>query len=223
MILIKFQKTGDLSLVSFLDIRKAFVRTLTRAKVPLDLSQGFNPHALVYFADPDSLGINSNCDYCFISSDVEVEMLKREFNAKAPNGLQIIKATTIQDKIKFNKVFEQAQYELEFEVDLPQNFANELLQAKQMIVQKKSQGECREVDMRPFIYALEQKQNKLFATLAYGQTKLNPFLLANYCATLLNCDKHCVNITKLCVFNFSQTNKLTNIDEFLFEETNNIK
>ncbi|WP_165226468.1 TIGR03936 family radical SAM-associated protein [Aquisphaera insulae] len=58
---LRFAKRGDLRLISHRDLLRCLERMLRRARLPVAMSQGFNPRARIVFALPLGLGIEG-CD-----------------------------------------------------------------------------------------------------------------------------------------------------------------
>ena len=89
MLLVKFKKVDSFAFCSYLNCRDAIVQTIKRANIQVEYSQGFNPHELLYFSPPTSLGIESECEYFTIYTNDIFDFAGR-FNANAPSGLQVI-------------------------------------------------------------------------------------------------------------------------------------
>ena len=64
-----FKKTGDIRFISHLDLMRTMTRTITRARIPLWYTEGFNPHPYMTFALPLSLGMESEKE----SMDLKLE------------------------------------------------------------------------------------------------------------------------------------------------------
>jgi len=59
----KLYKGDEIKYIGHLDLLVAFQRVLKRADILFAYSQGFNPHQLVAFASPLSLGLTSTAEY----------------------------------------------------------------------------------------------------------------------------------------------------------------
>ncbi|MGL4790895.1 MAG: TIGR03936 family radical SAM-associated protein, partial [Anaerotignaceae bacterium] len=59
----KFTKGPQVKFIGHLDVMQTFQRTIKRANLPIAYSQGFNPHQLLSFASPLSLGYTSEGEY----------------------------------------------------------------------------------------------------------------------------------------------------------------
>ena len=70
---IKYSKGPELRFVSHLDLMRLFQRAVRRAGLPIGYSHGFNPHQLMSFGNPLSLGMTSIGEYCDFEFETPVE------------------------------------------------------------------------------------------------------------------------------------------------------
>jgi len=112
---LRFAKRGDLRLVSHHDLMRCLERTLRRAKLPMALSQGFNPRPKVVFTLALGLGIEGRREVVDLELDEPIEpgdVLSR-LTAEAPPGLEFLTAEAIAPG-------RPAQAEVvHYEIDLP--------------------------------------------------------------------------------------------------------
>lgn len=91
---VKYAKEGMMKYVSHLDLVRLFERAFRRAEIPLAFSQGFNPHPMVSFASPLSIGVSSESEYFDLV--LGKEMKEAEFlvriNQTLPQGVRLIAA-----------------------------------------------------------------------------------------------------------------------------------
>ena len=90
MIVLKYTKSLDARFISHIDLLKHIGRILRRADIPVKHSQGFNPHALLFFSPPMVLGVNSYAEYVAIDTDMKGEEVFERFNRSVPDGLKAI-------------------------------------------------------------------------------------------------------------------------------------
>ncbi len=90
MIVLKYSKTSDARFISHIDLLKHMARILRRAGIPVKHSQGFNPHALVFFSPPTVLGVNSYAEYVSIDTDMRGEEVFERYNNSVPQGLKAL-------------------------------------------------------------------------------------------------------------------------------------
>ena len=107
-----FKKSEEIKYISHLDLMRAFNRMLARAEIPVKYSEGFNPHVILNFALPLSVGMTSEKDFAEISLSEEMsnEEIKIRLQNKAPAGI-IITDVTNDSTPEFKEV-EKAEFAL---------------------------------------------------------------------------------------------------------------
>jgi radical SAM-linked protein len=87
---LRFAKRGDLRLVSHHDLMRCLERMLRRARVPVAMSQGFNPRPKVTFALALGLGIEGRREVVDVelAQPLEPCELLDELTAVSPSGLE---------------------------------------------------------------------------------------------------------------------------------------
>jgi radical SAM-linked protein len=90
---IRFGKQGPLRFVGHLDFAKTWERVLRRAQIPLEYSQGFNPHPRMQFAAALPVGVTSECEYLDVWLTARLDGTFDEWierlAAVSPSGLPI--------------------------------------------------------------------------------------------------------------------------------------
>ena len=91
MIFFKFEKKDTACFIPHLDTLRTIVRTIRRADIKMNFSQGFNPHMLLFFGNPISLGIESYAEYCAadVKEDISAELFKERFNNCSIENIKI--------------------------------------------------------------------------------------------------------------------------------------
>ena len=84
---IKFEKTGPAVYISHLDLARLFSRALTRAKIELAYSEGFNPRPKIVFASAIPLGVCSLCEFADIKT--YQAQIAKDAAAFFPQGINI--------------------------------------------------------------------------------------------------------------------------------------
>lgn len=118
MLLAKFSKKDAFAFVSYLDCRDVIVQSIRRAGIKVDYSQGFNPHELIFFGPPTSLGVQSACEYMYIVTETNSDDFKEKFNLNAPNGIKIEKVKNISKKPDFYNLIDVAEYKLMLDCEI---------------------------------------------------------------------------------------------------------
>lgn len=91
MIVLKYRKTGSVCFISHIDLLRHMDRVIRRGKISINYSQGFNPHALMYFSPPLSLGISSIAEYLTLDTNESADVVFEKFNAAVPDDLKASK------------------------------------------------------------------------------------------------------------------------------------
>ena len=99
---IRFSKTGSMKYIGHLDMLRYFQKALRRAKLPVRLTEGYNPHQIMAFALPLGVGITSNGEYMDIELTKEVALSQIVFvlNQTMVPEIQILSAITLPAKSK---------------------------------------------------------------------------------------------------------------------------
>ena len=114
----KLYKGDEIKFIGHLDLLVAFQRVLKRADMPIAYSQGFNPHQLVAFASPLSLGLTSTAEYgdFQLKEDLDADFVMEKMNEHMPDGLKITSLVKLADGVKNTmSSLERAEYELYFD------------------------------------------------------------------------------------------------------------
>ncbi|MBR5467948.1 MAG: TIGR03936 family radical SAM-associated protein [Firmicutes bacterium] len=155
----KLYKGDEIKFIGHLDLLVAFQRVLKRAGMPIAYSQGFNPHQLVAFASPLSLGLTSTAEYgdFTLKEDLDAEFVMEKMNEHMPDGLKITSLVKLADGVKNTmSSLERAEYELYFDntvtpEDIKANLEN-FMERKEILTMKKTKKGINETDIRPDIF-----------------------------------------------------------------------
>ena len=88
---IKFSKEGPVKFIGHLDIMRYFQKAIRRADIDIAYSMGFNPHQIMSFASPLSVGHESSGEYFDIelNSLTDTEDIKNRLNDVMTEGIKI--------------------------------------------------------------------------------------------------------------------------------------
>ena len=172
--LVVFQKVGGLRFVGHLDLQRAMQRALRRSGLPVSYSQGFNPHLLLSFAAPLSVGIAGLRE--IMEVPLEKEIPETDFmtrlNQTLPSELQAKSARLLPDDTPSAMArLYAAQYKV-----TPLEDASKMLvsvpafleQSKITYTRRSKSGEKQD-DFRPLIFNLIAKDGELFSTLSLSE------------------------------------------------------
>lgn len=173
---IKFSKEGSVKFIGHLDIMRYFQKAIRRADIDIAYSSGFNPHQIMSFASPLSVGHESSGEYF----DVELNSFpgRREMmnalNAVMVEGISILDAKVLDEK-EGNAMASvaAADYLVTFRdtITLPADWKEKLTSfyaQDSITVTKKTKKSEKEIDLKEGIYALEIRGEQVYLLLDAG-------------------------------------------------------
>lgn len=173
---LEFGKRGMAKYISHLDLQRAFSRAIRRSKMPVKLSQGFNPHFVVSFASALALGIQSECE-CVemaLEQDVAPDVFLAAMKRALPPGLEAKRALRLAQKApKLMAAVREAEYAVYFQnADMGKINAAvcDILDETQIVLSKVHKGKTKEFDMRPMILQLDASGSVMTMRLASAPT-----------------------------------------------------
>ena len=154
-----YQKGNEIAMISHLDIQRTLQRAFRRAGIPLLYSNGFNPHPQFSFATAAATGMSSECEWFEVqlSEDMAPEEFVRRANEVMPQGMRVSGAFAAPENYgSLSAKLRAAEYrvELQFVEPVSGEKLAETLEAMltgEIIIQKRTKGGIRPVDMRPYI------------------------------------------------------------------------
>ena len=160
--LIKFTKESNIKFISHLDVLRTVQKNIRRAHLPIEYSQGFNPHMATSIAQPLSVGVYSSGEYMdmVLTTEMNEEEIIKRLNETAPSGIKYISALAIpyvegQKKVpQAMAMIDAARYIIKIKYSDVQNTENEinkLLEKNEWNTVKKSKKGQKEVDIKTFI------------------------------------------------------------------------
>ena len=86
-----FSKSGDMRLISHLDLMRLFSRALRRADLPVRITKGFSPHLKISIKRALKLGIESENEELdvYAAERIEQNFFMESLNKSLPNGIRI--------------------------------------------------------------------------------------------------------------------------------------
>lgn len=86
-----FSKTGDMALISHLDLMRLFPRALRRADIPVTITKGFSPHLKISIKKALKLGVESESEELEVdlSAPVSPDIFRSKLNENLPEGIRI--------------------------------------------------------------------------------------------------------------------------------------
>lgn len=207
---LRFSKTDRCKYISHLDINRCMSRALTRAKIPLWYTEGFNPHPYMSFSLPLSLGIESFVESMDIRiiGNITNDEIKKKMNEMLPNGIKILE---VYDDFRQDKDIAYSDYV--FRIQFNDNETalqkiNNVLNSDEIIAERKVKKGKRKIFKETNLKPLIQKFNSsirgediiLNLRLMAGIEKnLNPTLLFDTIIKLIDMDFEWKSISRIAI------------------------
>jgi len=166
-------------MISHLDIQRTLQRAFRRANLPLLYSNGFNPHPQFSFATAAATGMSSCCEWFEVqlSEEIDPTEFTRRANLVMPQGMLISGAFTAPENFgSLSAKLRAAEYRVSFQFEAPvsREKLDEVLEAMlagEIIIQKRTKGGIKPVDMRPYILRVSvgQVEGDTAALLVLGK------------------------------------------------------
>ena len=181
----KFAKGGKMKYIGHLDLLKIIQAAIRRAALPIAYSQGFNPHQRLSFALPLPLGMDSVAEYLELQLNDEANeafynptQVQTALNAQLPDGLSMLEGWNIPSPTSTPSPA-AAVSAADYRLNLPNANIESILQAKQLLVMKKSKSGIKETDIRPDILSMEREiTGSILVRLSAGSARnLSPLSL----------------------------------------------
>jgi len=176
--LISYRRLGPIAFLGHLDFLQIIFRSLRRAGIATNFSEGFNPSPKVSFAPALPVGTESECEYFLIDSPDEIsdagEALAR-LNAALPPGITATALVSHAGRVPQDIA---CDYEITGLV-LPEDSGEHLakfLAATSWPVARERKGKIGQVDIRPLLAACAITESGVSLSLNYhgGESGVKP-------------------------------------------------
>ena len=192
-----FSKKGNLKFIGHLDFLRVFGEMISRSRLPVSYSAGFNPHILLSFALPLPLGFESENDYADLVFDESLpdEDITAGLNGVAPGGLVIKSACDARDKCA--SVVAMADYSVRLQCDAEAAISQALSQ-ETIIIPKKTKSGIKNTDIRQDIFSVKSIEGEVFMRLSAGSARfLHPITAAE---AIFGCKPSPIGFTRLDMY-----------------------
>jgi len=189
MIVIKYVKRGYASFISHIDLLKHMGRIIRRADIPVEFSQGFNPHPIVFFSPPMCLGARSECEYVFLSTPLLADEAFERYKKAVNDDLMAIDYFEVKKNpnLQANVAVADYVYPVPFkEIDF-----------SSFVVKYQKKGEDIEEDVSNKIFGAYEYDGKLCIKLASGNSPLRPDRLISRLNNLFNVNISLTEVVKI--------------------------
>ncbi len=172
---IKYTKSGSLKFIGHLDVMRYFQKAVKRAGLDIAYSKGFSPHQLMSFAAPLALGVTSEGEYfdAEFNSLVSSDEFVRRFNEQMVEGMAVQDVILLPEQAKNSmSIVAGSDYEVTIlRDDIKEGLftaCGHLLEQETIEVFRKTKKNEKVEDIKPGIYQLAVKGDKLYMFLATG-------------------------------------------------------
>lgn len=95
----KFKKFGPVVYIGHLDIMRFFQKAIRRSGIDAAYTEGYSPHLKLSFAQPLSVGVETDGDYFDLemNSLPDMENIVKIMNVQCVEGIEILNATLLDD------------------------------------------------------------------------------------------------------------------------------
>ncbi|MDR3090437.1 MAG: TIGR03960 family B12-binding radical SAM protein [Desulfobulbaceae bacterium] len=176
--LISYRRVGAIAFLGHLDMLQIIFRSLRRAGIETNFSEGFNPSPKVSFSPALPVGTESECEYFLVDSPRPLphsEEILARLNAALPPGLAATAISRHPGRVPQSIV---CDYEITGVAPL-EDYADSLtkfIDATSRMVERERKGKTRLVDIRPLVAACAVDGEVIRLTLNYhgGESGVKP-------------------------------------------------
>ena len=95
----KFKKFGPVIYIGHLDIMRFFQKAIRRSGIDAAYTEGFSPHLKLSFAQPLSVGVETDGDYFDLEMNAlpDMDEIVSLMNAQCVEGIEIVNSTLLDD------------------------------------------------------------------------------------------------------------------------------
>ena len=177
---IKFAKQGAMKFIGHLDIMRYFQKAVKRAGLDAAYSEGFSPHMIMSFAAPLGVGVTSEGEY--FDLELKTPMPSKEaverLNRVMVDGMEVRSVREVPEgkKGKAMSLVAAADYLVSFREGMEpgENWKEKVpafMEQQEIRILKKTKKNEKEVDIKPYIYEMEIRGERIFLKLAAGSVK----------------------------------------------------
>ncbi len=158
--MVHYSRTGRICFLGHLEILQLLFRSLRRAEIATNYSQGFNPSPKVSFGPALPVGTESLAEFFIMDLPAPLQDLSsvvRQLNAKLPPGLRVTKVEPHSGKVP-EKI--RTWYDLTIPgelTDMAKKRLKAYLDSNSFLIDKTRKGRTRQIDIRPLVKELSLK------------------------------------------------------------------
>lgn len=214
MLVFKFEKKGSAKFIAHLDMMRHMLRTFRRAEIDVKYSEGYNPHPLINLSPPIPLGVESECEYCYVNTEMKAKDLKKAYNQVAIEGLKLLNAENVTKNPNIAGISYAAEY-LIAGIDLPIfEKIRSRLDCGEFEIEYRKKGQNVAENACEKILAFEREGSDVRCIFRFGNENLRADRFCESVAKQYGIDCETLHILKTAHFSCSG-GKPVNIDKLL--------
>ena len=176
---LKFTKSGPVRFIGHLDLLSLFTMAIKRAALPIAYSEGFNPHQLISFALPLSLGYYSNGEYVdiLLKTPLDCKEIVESLNKNLPEGLLVTAAKLSEDALKSSASLVRAcgyRVLLPPAHRVPLELAVSFINQDSIVITKKTKKNTALADILPDIFLFKPTEKEGFTEEVHMKISSGP-------------------------------------------------
>lgn len=176
-LLVRFGKNARLRFISHLDLQRFLHMALNRTGLPIQYSQGFNPHPQMAFGSALALGWTS--EYEVVDIRLAAPMGRRRceeaMRFALPEEMPVLEVKLVGDRCPAAMAQVVAS---DYEIRLTDASADKVIaeidgfmREETVLAMKKSKSGEKEVNIRPLVFSMEARDSVIYARLALTETE----------------------------------------------------
>lgn len=159
----KFKKYSSIVYLGHLDVMRYFQKAIRRSGIDAAYTEGFSPHLKLSFAQPLSVGVETDGDYFDLEVNTLPDMntIVQLFKDNCVEGFDIV-SVTLLDEGTDNAMssVKAADYELTFENDYDKDVLEKFFTQDSYVFEYYKKDVLKSKDIMPFIYNHEYVDGK---------------------------------------------------------------
>ena len=215
MLTVKFKKINNAVYMSHIDMQTVINRTIKRAGLRPEYSQGFNPHALLKLSVPIPLGYASEAEYFTLEiKGIDAQEFLEKTKNTAPQGIEFIEAwdTTVKPNLTGKTI--GATYSIQCSnISEIKAKLTEIIENKQFFIEKRTKKDIEIKEVSEFIYDLNYDKDTLVVTLAAGEKTLRIDKFIEFINK--NFDKEITSVDVLKIAQILDDGEKTSADDYM--------
>jgi len=173
---IRFAVKNDARFLSHRDTMRLWQRALSRGRIPVSYSQGFNPHMKMTLPLPRSVGMSSAAELLIIKmhQPISNQTLSGQLTGQLPGGFKIVDISAIPAKLSVQPLWSSYRIVLSSQIDkvlLERDIQNFMDSAAWPFNRpKRKRHPARTIDLRCAVREMTLGNNEIICTVEIQQT-----------------------------------------------------